>query len=100
MQISSATRQPGQLVIDCGAAMLEPTYSDDPDDQGDFQLPMLGLFADLESARGSVCLPDEFHQQTAATRASLLTDWIRGLEQLLQAIAPEADTLPTQYPPA
>jgi hypothetical protein len=48
----------------------------DPDE---FQLPLPGLFADLELGRGSVLLGDEFTQCSSLVKLQLLRDWQRSL---------------------
>jgi hypothetical protein len=53
---------------------------DQEDASGAFHLPVLGLYADLELAQGSVSLPDEFLALDAATQAAILQDWQRALE--------------------
>ena len=41
-----------------------------------FQLPMPGLFVDMETGSASVGLPDEFLDATAAVRAEVLQQWL------------------------
>lgn len=48
----------------------------DPDE---FQLPLSGLFADLELGRGSVRLSDEFLGCSSLVKLQLLRDWQRSL---------------------
>ncbi len=48
----------------------------DPDE---FQLPLPGLFADLELGRGSVLLSDDFRQCASLVKLQLLRDWQRSL---------------------
>ena len=48
----------------------------DPDE---FQLPVPGLFADLELGRGSVLLSDEFLHCPSLVKLQLLRDWQRSL---------------------
>jgi hypothetical protein len=50
-------------------------------DEGALQLPLLGLYADLELGIGSVGLPDEFGAVDPGRRLLILRDWARGLEQ-------------------
>jgi hypothetical protein len=50
----------------------------DPDE---FQLPLPGLFADLELGRGSVLLNDEFQHCPSLVKLQLLRDWQRSLAQ-------------------
>lgn len=59
----------------------------DRDEDDAFQLPMLGLYADLEAGCGSVLLPDEFHQAEPALQRRILADWQRGLAALQQGLA-------------
>ncbi len=48
----------------------------DPDE---FQMPLPGLFADLELGRGSVLLSDEFRHCPSLVKLQLLRDWQRSL---------------------
>jgi hypothetical protein len=48
----------------------------DPDE---FQLPLPGLFADLELGRGSVLLGDDFLNCSSLVKLQLLRDWQRSL---------------------
>lgn len=48
----------------------------DPDE---FQLPLPGLFADLELGRGSVLLGDDFRRSPSLVKLQLLRDWQRSL---------------------
>ena len=48
----------------------------DPDE---FQLPLPGLFADLELGRGSVLLSDDFQHCPSLVKLQLLRDWQRSL---------------------
>lgn len=48
----------------------------DPDE---FQLPVAGLFADVELGRGSVHLPDEFQHSSSLAKLHILRDWQRAL---------------------
>jgi len=50
-------------------------------DDATLQLPLLGLYADLELGVGSVSLPDEFEAIDPARRLAILRDWTRGLER-------------------
>jgi hypothetical protein len=45
----------------------------------ELQLPMLGLYADLELGRGSVSLPDDFTACSCAVQIEVITDWQRAL---------------------
>lgn len=62
----------------------------DPDE---FQLPMAGLFADLEFGRGSVLLDDDYQHSSSLVKLQLLRDWQRSLaryrEQALKQFARE-----------
>ena len=51
----------------------------DPDE---FQLPLPGLFADLELGRGSVLLGDDFLHCPSLVKLQLLRDWQRSLAAL------------------
>lgn len=54
---------------------------DDQEDAcGAFHLPVQGLFADLERARGSVHLDDEFLSMQPEAQMAILQDWQRALE--------------------
>lgn len=62
----------------------------DPDE---FQLPLPGLFADLELGRGSVLLDDDYQHSSSLVKLQLLRDWQRSLaryrEQALKQFARE-----------
>lgn len=58
------------------AAPMRHTGTSDPDE---FQLPMSGLYADLELGRGSVRLTDEFLGCSSLVKLELLRDWQRSL---------------------
>jgi len=60
------------------APALRPGTSD-PDE---FQLPMSGLFADMELGRGSMQLPDEFQHSTSLVKLQIIRDWQRSLARL------------------
>lgn len=60
------------------ASALRPGTSD-PDE---FQLPMSGLFADVELGRGSMQLPDEFQHSTSLVKLQIIRDWQRSLARL------------------
>lgn len=47
----------------------------------DLQLPVLGLYADLEAGQGSVRLSDEFNACSSACQIEVLDDWLAALEQ-------------------
>lgn len=48
-------------------------------DADEFQLPMPGLYADLELGAASLRLPDEFLAQPGLTQLRVLGEWQRGL---------------------
>jgi hypothetical protein len=48
-------------------------------ESGDLQLPMQGLYADLEAGRGSVRLSDEFEACSGALQIEILDAWLAGL---------------------
>lgn len=48
----------------------------DPDE---FQLPVHGLYADLEMGRGSVMLPEDFAHCSSLVKLEILRDWQRSL---------------------
>lgn len=62
-------------------------------DADEFQLPLPGLFADLELGRGSVLLSDDFEQSTSLVKLQVLRDWQLSLaryrEQALRQLAAE-----------
>ena len=64
------------------AAMTAPSLraagTCDPDE---FQLPLGGLFADLELGRGSVQLPDDFQHSASLAKLLVLRDWQRALSR-------------------
>ncbi len=47
----------------------------------DLQLPVQGLYADLEAGRGSVRLSDDFARCSNAVQVEVLDDWLAALEQ-------------------
>ena len=51
------------------------------EDDSHLQLPVQGLFADLDAAAGSVALTDDFLRLPASVRAEVLQHWVRGLEE-------------------
>lgn len=59
------------------------TRNDEPEST-EFQLPLLGLYADLELGRGSVRLPDEFAACSSAVQIEVLDDWMAALAVLRQ----------------
>jgi hypothetical protein len=58
------------------SAQADRAGTSDPDE---FQLPVTGLFADLELGRGSVLLNDEFLHCPSLVKLQLLRDWQRSL---------------------
>lgn len=58
-----------------------PDISDDATEAAGLQLPMLGLYADLELGRGSVSLPDEFADCSCAVQLEVIADWQRALSK-------------------
>jgi hypothetical protein len=48
-------------------------------DADEFQMPLPGLFGDLELGRGSVMLADDFRQCPSLVKLQLLRDWQRSL---------------------
>jgi hypothetical protein len=48
-------------------------------DAEEFQLPLSGLFADLELGRGSVRLGDDYQHCASLAKLQLLRDWQRSL---------------------
>jgi hypothetical protein len=58
------------------SAQADRAGTSDPDE---FQLPLPGLFADLELGRGSVLLDDEFQRSPSLVKLQLLRDWQRSL---------------------
>ncbi len=59
--------------------MSPPAANDRSSEPGEFQLPLLGLYADLEMGRGSVLLPDEFMRCSSAVRLEVIDAWQRAL---------------------
>ena len=55
-----------------------PAGTSEPDE---FQLPLHGLFADLELGRGSIRLGKDFHDCSSLVKLQLLRDWQRSLAQ-------------------
>lgn len=58
------------------SAAAQRQGTSDPDE---FQLPVAGLFADVELGRGSVHLPDEFQHSSSLAKLHILRDWQRAL---------------------
>lgn len=61
---------------------MSPDDLPEDDEDTGLQLPLLGLYADLEAGRGAVLLPDEFHQAEPMVQWRILADWQRGLADL------------------
>ena len=59
----------------CSAPALRAGTSD----PGEFQMPLPGLFADLELGRGSVLLDGDFQHSPSLVKLQLLRDWQRSL---------------------
>ena len=57
--------------------MSDTQFDELSQDDDAFFLPAHGLFADWESAKGCVCLPDEFANASALTQIKVLGDWKR-----------------------
>lgn len=53
----------------------------DPDE---FQMPLPGLFGDLELGRGSVLLSDDYQRSPSLVKLQLLRDWQRSLTHYRQ----------------
>ncbi len=76
--------------------MRSSTRSDRPgtSDPEEFQLPLPGLYGDLELGRGSVQLDDEFQHCASLVKLQLLRDWQRSLASYRhQALAQFAQEL-------
>ena len=58
------------------SALAASPGTTDPDE---LQLPMAGLFADLELGAGSVLLPDEFSRSPALVQLKVIGHWQRSL---------------------
>lgn len=63
-----------------GAPIGQPGTSD----ADEFQLPLHGLYADLEMGRGSVALPDDYQTSPSLVKLQLLRDWQRSLVRYRQ----------------
>jgi hypothetical protein len=71
-----------------------PTLYQGTSDPDEFQLPVHGLFADLELGRGSVHLPDDFRDSGSLVKLQILRDWQRSLGRFRrEAIRQFADEL-------
>lgn len=66
-------------------ALLQALMSEDDtgwlEDDSHLQLPIQGLFADLDAAAGSIALTDDLLRLPASVRAEVLQHWVRGLEE-------------------
>ncbi|MDQ6685561.1 MAG: hypothetical protein M3Z16_10580 [Pseudomonadota bacterium] len=56
---------------------VTPSYFGPLGDESDFQLPLPGLFADLETGSASIALTDEFLELPPRTRLGMLNQWLR-----------------------
>ena len=61
-----------------GNSAVRPTGTSDPDE---FQMPLPGLYADLELGRGSIRLTDDFLGCPSLAKLELIRDWQRSLAQ-------------------
>jgi hypothetical protein len=72
------------------SAQVVRAGTSDPDE---FQLPLPGLFADLELGRGSMLLGDDFLQCSSLVKLQVLRDWQKSLasyrHQAMQQFAQE-----------
>lgn len=59
--------------------MTHSLRDDGSGESPDLQLPVLGLYADLEAGRGSVRLADEFDACSGALQIEVLDDWLAAL---------------------
>ena len=76
-----------------------PAIRQGTSDAEEFQLPMSGLFADLELGRGCVQLPDEFHDSPSLVKLQILRDWQHSLACIRRdAIRQFADELSSGRP--
>ena len=57
---------------------LTPSCFGSLDEDSDFQLPMPGLFGDVDSGTASVAMTDDFLELSPRTRIGMLNQWIRG----------------------
>lgn len=64
-------------------ALIRQTGTSDPDE---FQMPLHGLYADLELGRGSVSLAEEFQRSPSLVKLQLLRDWQRSLNSYRQSV--------------
>jgi hypothetical protein len=58
---------------------LTPSHFGRFDDSQAFQMPIPGLFADVDDGAASVALPDEFLDLPGETRARILQQWGRAM---------------------
>jgi hypothetical protein len=65
---------------DTGERMSVSQQTNDEPESAEFQLPLLGLYADLELGHGSVSLPDEFLRCPAILQLAVIRDWQSGLK--------------------
>ena len=59
--------------------MSTPAANERTSEPDELQLPVLGLYADLEMGRGSVLLPDDFMRCSSAVRLEVIGGWARSL---------------------
>lgn len=59
-------------------SIATPSYFGPLHDESAFQVPMPGLFADVDAGAASVALTDEFLELPAEIRVSILQQWLRG----------------------
>ena len=72
--------------------------------QSAFQLPLCGLFADLEDGRGAVRPSDDFHARPALTQLGIIHDWEQDLRTaklraLVQLYRETSDSSPSASVP-
>jgi hypothetical protein len=66
------------------ARFSDPAMRGGTCDSEEFQLPLHGLFGDLELGRGSILLADEFQRCPSLVKLQLLRDWQRSLTRYRQ----------------
>lgn len=79
-----------------------PVRTGGTSDPDEFQLPLSGLYADLEMGRGSIRLTDEFRECPSLVKLELIRDWQRSLAryrheamaQFARELTGDADGLP------
>ncbi|MDH5540904.1 MAG: hypothetical protein OEY03_15985 [Rhizobacter sp.] len=84
--------------------MSAPPAPRDISEPDSFQLPLLGLYADLEMGCGSVHLADELLRCSPAVQLEILSDWQRDLSghrwRALHALHAELARAHPELPPA